>query len=151
MEPLILSLLALIIPLGAKQPNILWVVTDDQRADSLACFNQAVDGRPESALGYVSSPALDQLASEDILFTRAYCNSPGYVPSRLYGASRGRNSTHGPTKTHRRQYEIAAERFAEVHPKLQNLTGKELEKLYEQLEKAGVPWTAGRPVPILKK
>lgn len=73
------------------------------------------------------------------------------VMSRLYGASIGRNSTHGPTKTHRRQYEIAAERFAEVHPKLQKLTGEELKKLHQKLDQAGVPWTKGRPAPALPK
>ena len=73
------------------------------------------------------------------------------VMSRLYGAAAGRNTTHGPTKTHRRQYEIAEERFAEVYPKLQKLTGAELIKLHQKLEKASVPWTTGRPVPALKK
>ena len=73
------------------------------------------------------------------------------VMSRLYGASIGRNSTHGPTKTHRRQYDIAAERFAEVHPKLRKLTGDDLKKLYQKLEQAGVPWSQGRPAPGMRK
>jgi hypothetical protein len=34
---------------------------------------------------------------------------------------------------------------------LQKLTGEEMDKLFIQLEKAGVPWTKGRPVPALKK
>lgn len=73
------------------------------------------------------------------------------IMSRLYGASAGRNSTHGPTKTHRRQYEIALERFAEVYPKFQKLTRDDLKKLHQKLDQAGVPWTPGRPTPDLKK
>ncbi|WOO41742.1 sulfatase-like hydrolase/transferase [Rubellicoccus peritrichatus] len=65
-----------------KQPNILWIITDDQRADSLACFNEATRGTAESRLGYVSSPNVDKLANEGVLFTAAYCNSPACAPSR---------------------------------------------------------------------
>ncbi len=65
-----------------EKPNILWIVTDDHRADALACYNRATRGTSESQLGYVSSPALDALAEEGVLFTRAYCNSPASAPSR---------------------------------------------------------------------
>lgn len=68
--------------LQAQQPNILWIVTDDQRADAISCFNQAVYGTKESPLGYVSSPNIDAFAKEGVLFTNAYCNSPGCAPSR---------------------------------------------------------------------
>ncbi len=64
------------------KPNILWIVTDDQRADALECWNRATSGSSESALGYVSSPNLDKLASEGVLFTRSFCNSPLSGPSR---------------------------------------------------------------------
>ncbi len=65
-----------------EQPNILWIITDDHRADALACFNRATLGTSESRLGYVSSPELDKLAAEGTLFTSAYCNSPASAPSR---------------------------------------------------------------------
>lgn len=65
-----------------SKPNILWIVTDDQRADSLACFNRAVYGTDESPLGYVESPEIDKLAAEGVLFTRAIVNSPACGPSR---------------------------------------------------------------------
>lgn len=67
---------------AAEQPNILWVITDDHRADSIRAFNQATTGQDESRLGYVSSPNADALAKQGVLFTRAYCNSPGCAPSR---------------------------------------------------------------------
>ncbi len=65
-----------------QKPNILWIITDDQRADALECWNEAVTGKSESALGYVSSPNINKLAAEGVLFTRSYCNSPLSGPSR---------------------------------------------------------------------
>ncbi len=67
---------------AAKQPNILWILTDDHRADSIAAYNRVTAARDDSELGYVSSPHADALARQGVLFTRAYCNSPGCAPSR---------------------------------------------------------------------
>lgn len=50
---LFLSLLTLA---QKQKPNILWIITDDQRADALACFNEAASGKKSSPLGYVESP-----------------------------------------------------------------------------------------------
>ncbi|WP_241664723.1 sulfatase-like hydrolase/transferase [Seonamhaeicola maritimus] len=65
-----------------SKPNILWIITDDQRADAIECYNKAVTGNNQSPLGYVESPNIDALAKEGVLFTNAYCNSPGCAPSR---------------------------------------------------------------------
>ncbi|NIJ44943.1 arylsulfatase A-like enzyme [Wenyingzhuangia heitensis] len=64
------------------KPNILWIITDDHRADALSCFNQATIGKSDSPLGYVSSPNIDKLASEGVLFVNAFSNSPACGPSR---------------------------------------------------------------------
>ncbi len=77
-----LTMLSLAAKAEEAKPNILWIVTDDQRADALACWNRAVSGKSESALGYVSSPNIDKLAEEGVLFTRSFCNSPLSGPSR---------------------------------------------------------------------
>ena len=71
-------------PSGAanSKPNILWILTDDHRADSLACYNQATAAKAESELGYVMSPNIDRLAREGVLCTSAFCNSPMCRPSR---------------------------------------------------------------------
>ncbi len=66
----------------ADKPNILWIITDDQRPDAIEAYNRATTGKSESALGYVSSPNTDRLAEEGVLFTHAYCNSPMSTPSR---------------------------------------------------------------------
>ncbi|WP_236624650.1 sulfatase-like hydrolase/transferase [Rhodopirellula sp. SWK7] len=88
---------------ASRAPNVLWIITDDQRPDSLACYNQAVRGTTESPLGFVSSPHVDQLASEGVLFTRAYCNSPGCAPSRgsmITGRYPFRSGIYGFEQTH---------------------------------------------------
>lgn len=83
--PLLLSLDSLHAVEASKleaRPDILWIITDDQRPDSLTCFNRATTGRAESPLGPVASPEIDRLAVEGTLFTRAYCNAPSCAPSR---------------------------------------------------------------------
>jgi arylsulfatase A-like enzyme len=65
-----------------NRPNILWIITDDQRADSLSCFNYAELWETESRLGYVHSPNIDRMAENGVIFTRAYCNSPVCGSSR---------------------------------------------------------------------
>ncbi|TWT43114.1 Arylsulfatase [Botrimarina hoheduenensis] len=87
----------------ASQPNILWIVTDDHRADSVEAYNRATTGKSESPLGYVSSPNIDALASEGVLFTRAFCNSPACGPSRasmITGRYPFRNGKYGWEQTH---------------------------------------------------
>ncbi|WP_157491771.1 hypothetical protein, partial [Flammeovirga sp. SJP92] len=34
-----------------KQPNILWIVTDDQRYDAISAFNKIIHGQKNSKLG----------------------------------------------------------------------------------------------------
>ncbi|HAW98246.1 MAG TPA: sulfatase [Opitutae bacterium] len=50
---------------GAKQTNVLWFVVDDMSAD-FSCFGQKA----------IRTPAVDKLAAEGLLFTRAYATSP---------------------------------------------------------------------------
>lgn len=54
-----------------KKPNILFIMTDQQRYDTLGCIN------PE-----IITPNFDQLAGDSILFKHAYCSNPSCVPSR---------------------------------------------------------------------
>ena len=89
---------------ASEQPNVLWIITDDQRPDSWACYNQAVSGSRLSPLGYVESPAADALAAEGVIFTQAYCNSPACAPSRasmLTGRYPFRTGIWGFEQTHR--------------------------------------------------
>ena len=53
--------------------NILWIMTDEQRVDTLGCY-----GNP-----WVKTPNLDALASDGTIFTNFHSNSPVCVPSRF--------------------------------------------------------------------
>ncbi|MEM0964959.1 MAG: sulfatase-like hydrolase/transferase [Verrucomicrobiota bacterium] len=88
---------------AADQPNILWIITDDQRSDSIAAYNMATTGLAESALGYVESPNIDALAGEGTFFTNAFCNSMACAPSRSSmhtGKYPHRNGMYGFRKAH---------------------------------------------------
>ncbi len=65
-----------------QQPNILWIITDDHRPDSIEGYNRATTGKSESPLGFVSSPHTDKLIEEGVLFTKAFNQSPACGPSR---------------------------------------------------------------------
>lgn len=55
-----------------RPPNILWLCTDQQRTDSIGSY-----GNP-----LAPTPHLDRLASEGVLWTNAFCQSPVCTPSR---------------------------------------------------------------------
>ncbi len=58
------------------------------------------------------------------------------------------NSRGGPTATHRRELEIAAEAYEQLAPRLRDLIESELPDIERALEQAGAPWTPGRrPLP----
>jgi photosystem II stability/assembly factor-like uncharacterized protein len=58
-------------------------------------------------------------------------------------------SDYGPTATHRRAFEIAAAEFATIEAQLRQLLDVDLPALETEMEAAGVPWTPGRPLPIV--
>ncbi len=64
------------------KPNVLWILTDDHRYDSVRSFNKALHGREMSSLGYVESPNIDRLASMGTSFVNTYCQAMGCAPSR---------------------------------------------------------------------
>ncbi|HUS46899.1 MAG TPA: sulfatase-like hydrolase/transferase, partial [Phycisphaerae bacterium] len=57
------------------KPNVLWIQTDELRADGLGCYGQSPWAHP-------LTPSLDALAARGVLFDNTYCNSPVCVPSR---------------------------------------------------------------------
>ncbi len=58
---------------SGQRPNVLWLMTDEQRKDSLGCY-----GTP-----WAQSPNLDRLAREGAVFTSAYTPSPVCTPARI--------------------------------------------------------------------
>lgn len=65
-----------------RLPNVLWVLTDDQRYDSIQAFNRILHDRDHSELGYVESPQTDRLAAMGTTFINTYCQAMGCAPSR---------------------------------------------------------------------
>ncbi len=56
-----------------SRPNILVICSDEHNASKLGYRNHPL----------VRTPNLDKLAAEGAHFTRAYCNSPVCIPSRM--------------------------------------------------------------------
>ena len=56
----------------AQKPNIIYIMCDDMGYGDLGCYGQK----------YISTPHLDRMAAEGMLFTDAYAGSPVSAPSR---------------------------------------------------------------------
>jgi len=56
----------------AKQPNILWIMLDDGRADALGCYGRT----------WAKTPHLDAIAQQGVRFENAIVQSPVCIPSR---------------------------------------------------------------------
>lgn len=65
-----------------KQPNVLWILTDDHRYDAIRSFNKMLTGNEMSKLGYVESPNIDKLTQMGTTFINTYCQAQGCAPSR---------------------------------------------------------------------
>ncbi len=55
-----------------RKPNVLWIMTDQHRADCLGCM-----GHPT-----VQTPNIDRLARQGVVFENAFCQSPACMASR---------------------------------------------------------------------
>lgn len=55
-----------------RRPNLLFIFTDQQRADSLGCYGNSL----------VQTPTLDRLARESFVFENCYVTQPVCTPSR---------------------------------------------------------------------
>ncbi len=57
---------------AGRRPNVLWIMTDEHRPDSLRCYGSK----------WAYSPNLDRIAESGVLFESAYTPSPVCVPAR---------------------------------------------------------------------
>lgn len=55
-----------------EKMNVLFIITDQQRADMMGCYDNNI----------IKTPNLDRLASESIRFSNAFCNAPMCMPNR---------------------------------------------------------------------
>jgi len=85
--------------------------------------------------------------------TRQQRNEPtspsiaGRLQTVAFGSTQ---TTAGPTKTHRRQYELAAQQFGELLGSMRELIEVDIQRLEDAMEAAGAPWTPGRKIPDWK-
>lgn len=86
------SFLCLATLVTAEQPNVIFLLSDDQRPDTIAALGNSV----------IKTPNLDRLVREGSTFSHATCAHPLCVPSReeiLTGQTGFRNGVHsGPSK-----------------------------------------------------
>ena len=64
---------ALLAAASAAQPNIVFIMTDQQAADAMSC---------RMGERYLNTPAMDRLAARGTLFTKAYTPNPLCMPAR---------------------------------------------------------------------
>lgn len=89
--------------LAAERPNFVFVLTDDQRFDTLGCMGNAI----------LPTPHIDRLAAEGTLFRNAFCTTSICAVSRAnfmtgqYAARHGVNNFVTP---------LSAEQLAETFP-----------------------------------
>lgn len=69
------------------KPNIIFILTDDQRWDTLGCAGNAV----------IETPVMDSLAREGVRFANAFQSSPACAPSRACLLTGLYERTHGFT------------------------------------------------------
>lgn len=72
LSQLTLMLFALTVQARAERPNLIFILTDDQRYDTLGCTGNT----------FIQTPNLDQLAADGTLFANASVNSAICTPSR---------------------------------------------------------------------
>ena len=69
----LLTLFAIALPVvGAKKPNVLFIISDDLTATALSCYGNEV----------CQTPNIDRLAEQGTRFTKAYCQGTYCGPSR---------------------------------------------------------------------
>jgi len=107
----ILLFLSCIGALCAERPNVIFILTDDQRRDSLPCYGNT----------FVKTPHLDKLAEEGVVFDNASVTSAICTPSRVsyftgqYERRHGVNFNSGTA--------VSAQAWAKTYPVLMREAG----------------------------
>jgi arylsulfatase A-like enzyme len=89
---------------GESRPNLLVLFTDDQRMDTLGCYNTACP---------IETPNLDRLAEQGVRFTNGFVTTPICSVSRACLITGRYESNHG---MHRFHEELRDEVFEHTYP-----------------------------------
>ncbi|MDW5291011.1 sulfatase-like hydrolase/transferase [Formosa sp. PL04] len=92
--------------LAQDQPNIIFLMTDDQRWDNMGCY-----GKPE-----FNTPNIDKLAEEGIIFDKAYYAVAICMPSRVTMMTGRFNSNHKVGFVAPEDYTLSQSDFEESYP-----------------------------------
>jgi arylsulfatase A-like enzyme len=68
----LMVLMLMVLPCLAKQPNVVFILTDDQRSDALGCAGHS----------HLKTPNIDRLAAEGVFFRNHFCTTSLCSPSR---------------------------------------------------------------------
>ncbi|WP_372743965.1 sulfatase-like hydrolase/transferase [Lutibacter sp.] len=89
-----------------SKPNIIFLMTDDQRWDNMGCY-----GKPE-----FKTPNIDKLASESVVFDKAYYAVAICMPSRVTMMTGRYNSNHKVGFVAPTDYTLSQSDFAKGYP-----------------------------------
>lgn len=98
---------------SAARPNIIFLMTDDQRWDNMGCY-----GRPE-----FRTPNIDQLAEQGVIFDRAFYAVSICMPSRVTMMTGRHNSSHRVGFVAPDNYTLSRADFAKGYPALLKKAG----------------------------
>ena len=90
----------------AQPPNIVYLMTDDQRWDNLGCY-----GRPEFI-----TPHIDKLAEQGVAFDRAYYAVSICMPSRATAMTGRHLSSHKCDFSYPYDYSMSAKQMQDSYP-----------------------------------
>lgn len=96
-----------------KPPNIIFLMTDDQRWDNMGCY-----GRPE-----FNTPNIDKLSAEGITFDKAYYAVAICMPSRVTMITGRYNSNHNVGFVAPNDYTLSQADFAKSYPAMLKAAG----------------------------
>jgi arylsulfatase A-like enzyme len=91
------------------KPNILWICTDQQRYDTIACLGNE----------HIKTPNIDKLCRQGVAFTHAHCQNPICSPSRasfltgLYPSITGVNRNGLPRMPENPRVQLITKRLAD--------------------------------------
>ncbi|WP_406683270.1 sulfatase-like hydrolase/transferase [Seonamhaeicola sp. MEBiC1930] len=96
-----------------KQPNIIFLMTDDQRWDNMGCY-----GKPEFA-----TPNIDKLAGESVVFDNAFYAVAICMPSRVTMMTGRYNSNHRVGFVAPDNYTLSQADFSNSYPAMLKTAG----------------------------
>ena len=73
---------------------------------------------------------------------------PHTINKRIQVAYMGiRNSSYGPTPTHKRSLEIAQDEFKLINDKLTLIINEKIPEIEKEMKELGAPWVVGQEIP----